>query len=102
MGNKQLRAVGMVETKEELLKHLVFTTKEIARLFNYTEVDARAIKKTAITKFGGAVAMNKHAVTADAVFKAVNPNLDRSKEITIIETVETLRQVIPSAFEKRQ
>ena len=95
-----MKTIGMTERKEDLLKNLVLNTKQIAALFNYTEADARAIKKTAIEKYGGAVAFNKHAVTADAVFKAVNPNLDRSKEVSIIEMVETLREIIPTAMNK--
>jgi len=88
------------ESKEDLLKNVVLNTKQIARLFDYSPADARAIKKAAIEKFGGAVAFNKHAVTAEAVFKAVNPNLDRSKEISVIESVEILRKVIPEALQK--
>jgi len=89
----------------------VVTTEDIQIIFGFPEQKARAIKKIAIDRFGGKVAMNDHGVFIDAVFKAVNPTIDRLKEIEALKPITVVvvkdgeisdKEVVNAAFVAQQ
>lgn len=75
MGNPQ----SLDLKKRESLQKTILLTKDIEIIFGYTTPKARKLKSEALRKYNGSVPFNKHAATAESVFKAAN--VDRNTEI---------------------
>lgn len=65
--------------KRESLQKTILLTRDIEIIFGYTTPKARKLKSEALRRYNGSVPFNKHAATAESVFKAAN--VDRDQEI---------------------